>query len=334
MSLSPRVALSVIVPCYDEEASLPALYNRLTRVCAETAGDDYEIVLVNDGSRDRTWPMIALLAESDRHVEGVNLSRDYGHQIALTAGLSICRGARVLVIDADLQDPPELLPEMLRLMDAGADVVYGQRIERQGESPFKRWSASLFYRLLGALAEIEMPMDAGDFRLISRRALDVLNSMPEQHRFVRGMVSWIGFNQVALPYRREARANGTTKYPLSRMLAFATDAITAFSVRPLRISSGLAVLFALCGLVVMGYAIYSWRAGVAVAGWTSLMCVVLIMGSAQLFVLGIFGEYLGRLAVESKRRPLYVVKEIRCMKADEPVAAQPAPLAALARLKA
>ena len=334
MSLNSRVALSVVVPCYDEEASLPALYNRLTRVCAETAGDDYEIVLVSDGSRDRTWPMIALLAESDRHVVGVNLSRNHGHQIALTAGLSICRGARVLVIDADLQDPPELLPEMLRLMDAGADVVYGQRIERQGESPFKRWSASLFYRLLGALAEIEMPMDTGDFRLISRRTVDVLNAMPEQHRFVRGMVSWIGFTQVALPYRREARANGTTKYPLSRMLAFATDAITAFSVRPLRISSGLAVLFALCGLVVMGYAIYSWRAGVAVAGWTSLMCVVLIMGSAQLFVLGIFGEYLGRLAVESKRRPLYVVKEIRCMKADEPVAAQPSPIAAVTRLKA
>ena len=334
MSHSSRVALSVVVPCYGEEASLPALYNRVTRVCAETAGDDYEIVLVNDGSKDRTWPLIALLAESDRHVVGVNLSRNHGHQIALTAGLAICRGGRILVLDADLQDPPELLPEMLRLMDAGADVVYGRRIERQGESPFKRWSASLFYRLLGALAEIEMPADAGDFRLISRRALDVLNSMPEQHRFVRGMVSWIGFTQVALPYRREPRAHGTSKYPLSRMIAFATDAITAFSVRPLRLSSGLAVLFALMGLLVMAYAIYSWRTGVAVAGWTSLMCVVLIMGSAQLFVLGIFGEYLGRLAVESKRRPLYVVKEIRSMAADEPLAAQLAPTAAVTRLKA
>ncbi len=334
MSHSSRVALSVVVPCYGEEASLPALYNRVTRVCAETAGDDYEIVLVNDGSKDRTWPLIALLAESDRHVVGVNLSRNHGHQIALTAGLAICRGGRILVLDADLQDPPELLPEMLRLMDAGADVVYGRRIERQGESPFKRWSASLFYRLLGALAEIEMPADAGDFRLISRRALDVLNSMPEQHRFVRGMVTWIGFTQVALPYRREPRAHGTSKYPLSRMIAFATDAITAFSVRPLRLSSGLAVLFALMGLLVMGYAIYSWRTGVAVAGWTSLMCVVLIMGSAQLFVLGIFGEYLGRLAVESKRRPLYVVKEIRSMTADEPLAAQLAPTAAVTRLKA
>ena len=334
MSLSSRVALSVVVPCYGEEASLPALYNRVTRVCAETAGDDYEIVLVNDGSKDRTWPLIAVLAESDRHVVGVNLSRNHGHQIALTAGLAICRGARILVLDADLQDPPELLPEMLRLMDAGADVVYGRRIERQGESPFKRWSASLFYRLLGALAEIEMPADAGDFRLISRRALDVLNSMPEQHRFVRGMVTWIGFTQVALPYRREARAHGTTKYPLSRMIAFATDAITAFSVRPLRLSSGLAVLFALLGLVVMGYAIFSWRAGVAVAGWTSLMCVVLIMGSAQLFVLGIFGEYLGRLAIESKRRPLYVVKEIRSMAAGEMLDAQQTPTAAIARLKA
>lgn len=334
MSHSSRVALSVVVPCYGEEASLPALYNRVTRVCAETAGDDYEIVLVNDGSKDRTWPLIALLAESDRHVVGVNLSRNHGHQIALTAGLAICRGGRILVLDADLQDPPELLPEMLRLMDAGADVVYGRRIERQGESPFKRWSASLFYRLLGALAEIEMPPDAGDFRLISRRALDVLNSMPEQHRFVRGMVTWIGFTQVALPYRREPRAHGTSKYPLSRMIAFATDAITAFSVRPLRLSSGLAVLFALMGLLVMAYAIYSWRTGVAVAGWTSLMCVVLIMGSAQLFVLGIFGEYLGRLAVESKRRPLYVVKEIRSMAAEEPLAAQLAPTAAVTRLKA
>lgn len=311
MDQSPSIGLSVVVPCYNEEGNLEALHRRLMAVCAAVAGDDYEIVLVNDGSNDRTWPMIAGLADSDPHVVGVNLSRNHGHQLALSAGLSVCRGGRVLVIDADLQDPPELLPDMMRLMDQGADVVFGQRTERQGEGRFKRWSAALFYRLFGALTDIDLPMDAGDFRLISRRALDVLNAMPEQHRFIRGMVSWIGFEQVALPYSRAPRLAGQTNYPLGKMVRFALDAITGFSARPLRISAYLAVLFAICGVLVTAYAVWSWSMGRAVAGWTSLIIVVLIMGSAQLFVLGIFGEYLGRLVLESKRRPLFVIREVR-----------------------
>ena len=303
-------ALSVVVPCHDEEANVPVLLARVGGVCRQAVGEAYEIVLVNDGSRDRTWPAIAAAADRDPHVVGVDLSRNHGHQLALSAGLSVARGERVLVLDADLQDPPELLPQMMSLMDAGHDVVYGQRTHRAGESLFKRASAKAFYRLLRALADVQIPVDSGDFRLVSRRVVDLLNAMPEQGRFLRGMIAWTGFSQAALPYARAPREHGRSKYPLGRMLLFSLDAITAFSIRPLRVAAVLGAAFGGLGLLLLATTLYAWAIGRTVAGWTSLMAVVLILGSAQLLVLGIVGEYVGRLVMESKGRPLFIIREV------------------------
>jgi dolichol-phosphate mannosyltransferase len=303
-------ALSVVVPCFDEEGSLSELYKRVAAICDEVVPGSYEIVLVDDGSRDRTRALIRDMAATHKSVTGVFLSRNYGHQLALSAGLKICRGQRILIIDADLQDPPELLPAMMAKMDAGADVVYGKRARRVGETPFKNASAFLFYRTLERLVDIQIPTDTGDFRLMSRRALNALNSMPEQHRFIRGMVSWIGFTQVPIEYERSARFSGETKYTLVKMMRFATDAISGFSVVPLRASTYIGFFCALIGVFFMGWTIVSYLIGVAIQGWTTLMIVVLILGSAQLIVLGVIGEYLGRLYMEAKRRPLFIIEEI------------------------
>lgn len=305
---TPRpMALSVVAPCFNEEEGLSEFCRRTTLACAAAVGQAYEIVLINDGSRDRTWEVMTRLAANDQHVVAINLSRNYGHQIALTAGLEAARGSRILIIDADLQDPPELLAEMMTAMDDGADVVYGQRRKREGETFFKSCTAAMFYRLLRRLVDIEIPLDAGDFRLMSRRALDILNAMPEQFRFIRGMVSWIGLKQVPLLYDRAARFAGETGYPLSRMIRFACDAITGFSIMPLRIASYLGIAMGCLSVALIGYTILSWALGSAIAGWTSLTSIVLIIGSTQLLVLGMFGEYLGRMYIETKRRPLYVV---------------------------
>ena len=307
---SPLPRLSVVAPCYNEQASLRALHERVTDACTKVVGDDYEILLVNDGSRDATWSLIGELCDHDPHMVAVNLSRNHGHQLALSAGLSQCRGERILIIDADLQDPPELLGEMMAKMDEGYDVVYGQRTERLGDPPFKRFTAALFYRILQQLADIQIPRDTGDFRLMSRRALDVLCAMPEHHRFIRGMISWIGLPQAPLPYRRDRRFAGDTKYPMAKMMRFALDAITGFSIRPLRAASYLGILTAGFGLLLLVYVLASWANGTVVEGWTSLMVVVLLLGSAQLLMIGILGEYLGRLYIEAKRRPLFVIDQV------------------------
>jgi polyisoprenyl-phosphate glycosyltransferase len=307
--LSPH-ALSVVIPCYNEQACLAELYRRVSAACADIS-DDYEIVLVNDGSKDQTWPMISSLCATDPHVVGVNLARNHGHQLALTAGLSVCRGARILILDGDLQDPPELLAPMLAKMDLeSADVVYGQRKTRQGETWFKRASAAAFYRVLNHLSEVPIPVDCGDFRLVTRRVLDIFLSMPEQHRFVRGMFAWIGFKQVAYQYDRDARFAGETNYPLKKMLKLTTDALTGFSVVPLRAATKLGVVFGLLGLGFLLYTVATWLGGHTVAGWTSLMCVVLIMGSVQLLVMGMIGEYLGRLYMHAKGRPMFIIDTV------------------------
>ncbi len=305
---SPR--LSAVTPCFNEADGLIELHRRLTAACREAVGDDYEIVLVNDGSLDTTWQVMTSLARRNSNIVAVNLSRNYGHQLALSAGLRICRGDRIFILDADLQDPPELLGPMMQRMDAGADVVYGRRIHRAGETVFKKTTAALFYRLLDRFVDVQIPLDTGDFRLMSRRALNVLNEMPENHRFIRGMVSWIGFPQEPIDYHRAERFQGETKYPLSKMIRFAFDAITGFSVRPLRIASYLGLVSGLSAGVMTIYALISWLRGNAVEGWTSLTMIVLFIGGCQLMVAGLMGEYLGRLYIESKRRPLYVVQDI------------------------
>ena len=303
------IRLSIVVPCFNEQDSLPEFHRRMS-AAADATGEAYEIVFVDDGSSDRTWEVLRALSATDPTVVAVKLSRNHGHQLALTAGLTQCRGERVLVIDADLQDPPELLGAMLAMLDAGADVVYGQRRSRAGETRFKTATAAAFYRLLRRLVEIDIPLDAGDFRLMSRRALDVLNAMPEHHRFIRGMVSWIGLRQVPILYDRDARYAGETKYPLRKMIRFALDAITGFSVAPLRLASVLGGVAAALSLLLMIYTLGSWLLGHTTPGWTSLSSIVLLIGSVQLMVLGIIGEYLGRLYIEAKRRPLFVIETV------------------------
>lgn len=302
--------LSAVVPCYNEEEGLAELVKRLSTACAAAAGDDYEIVLVNDGSGDGTWAEMVRLSQDVPQIVGVNLARNHGHQLALTAGLSLARGERIFIVDADLQDPPELLAEMMAAVDGGADVAYGQRIQRDGETWFKKSSASVFYRLLQRLTDAPIPADTGDFRLMTRQVLDVLMNMPEQHRFVRGMVAWIGFRQVAVPYRRDPRFAGTTKYPLRKMVAFAMDAITGFSVAPLRFSLYLGFFSIFLAVLVGAFALWSYLAMHTAPGWTSIAIIVLAFGSMQMFCLAIMGEYLGRTYIQTKQRPLFIIKSI------------------------
>ncbi|NRQ16625.1 glycosyltransferase family 2 protein [Ensifer sesbaniae] len=319
----PSIALSVVVPCYNEDAGIDELYRRVSAAC-EPYGETYEIVLVNDGSSDATREKIFALAERDHHIVGIDLARNYGHQIALSAGLEFCRGQRIFILDADLQDPPELLGPMMAKMNEGYDVVYGLREEREGESWFKLASASLFYRILGKLSNVGIPANTGDFRLISRRTLDHLNAMPERYRFIRGMVSWIGLRQCAFPYRRHSRFAGETHYPLRKMILFAIDAVTSFSVAPLRLASHLGLAFGLLGMATLAYTIFAWALGDVLPGWTSLASITLILGSIQLLMLGIFGEYLGRMYMEAKRRPLFIVNEVVSRAAIEGTQKEPA----------
>jgi dolichol-phosphate mannosyltransferase len=305
-----RRQLSVVVPVYNEEDGLGELLRRTMAVCEAEFGSGYEIILVNDGSTDRSWDIIAAHADASANVVGIKLARNYGHQLALTAGLQRSRGDYVLVLDADLQDPPELLPAMMAKARQGYDVVYGQRVARAGETAFKRASASLFYRLLSSLVDVSIPRDTGDFRLMTHRVVAHFNAMPERFRFVRGMVGWLGFRQVAIPYERDPRFAGTTHYPLRKMLRFALDAITSFSTIPLRFASLLGMGFGIAGLLALVWVAVSWLSGGTVLGWTSLAALILILGSMQLLMLGIFGEYLGRMYIESKQRPLYLIDEI------------------------
>ncbi|HST36309.1 MAG TPA: glycosyltransferase family 2 protein [Allosphingosinicella sp.] len=307
----PTPSLSIVVPCYNEDGCLSALHARLSKAAKSVAGEDYEIVLINDGSRDRTWAMMQELAAEDPRLVAINLSRNHGHQLALTAGLDLCSGERILIIDADLQDPPELLPEMIAEMDAReADVVYAVRRARAGETAFKKATAKGFYRLLSKLADIDIPVDTGDFRLMSRRALDALLALPEQARFIRGMVAWVGFKQVPIAYDRAERLAGETNYPLRKMMRLALDAVTGFSTAPLRMASHIGLWLVAASVLLFIYIGIGFFTGSAIQGWTSLMLVVVILGAVQMFVLGMIGEYLGRLYIEAKRRPLYIVSEI------------------------
>ena len=313
MSDPARPALSVVAPCYNEEGVLPEFLKRVAAVLdglKDPGAGTAEIVLVDDGSRDGTWALMTAAVARDPRIVAVRLMRNHGHQLALTAGLSICRGQRVLIIDANLQDPPELLPEMMKLMAEGADVVYGQRRAREGESLFKRTTAAAFYRLIGRLTDVHIPPDTGDFRLVTRQVLDVLLAMPERHRFIRGMVAWIGGKQVAIVYDRKPRAAGESKYPVAKMVRFAADAITAFSVVPLLVSTTIGWVMAAIGFAFFIYSIVGWLMDATLPGWTSLMAAVGLLGGMQFLMLGIIGAYLGRLYDQSKGRPLFMIRDI------------------------
>ena len=302
--------LSVVVPCHNEAKGLTELHRRLTAVCKACRGENYEIVFINDGSWDGTLSVLALLAENDSNVVVLNLARNYGHQIAISAGLQNCDGDRILLIDADLQNPPELLPQMMSLMDEGADVVYGQRRSRRGEPWLRKIAMRLYYRMLRRLVDINIPLDTGDFRLITRRVLNVLNAMPEQHRFIRGMVSWIGLKQVPLVYDRDPRFAGESSYPFRKLMHLAMDGVTGFSVMPLRLASYFGVITGVIGMTMLIYSVGGWLFANAPVGWASQTSIILVLGSGQLIVLGILGEYLGRLYIESKRRPIYLIERI------------------------
>jgi len=316
-----RPYVGFVIPCYNEGAVLPEMYRRI-RAVANSLGKTTEIVFINDGSTDNTHEQMLNFARRDPALVIVDLSRNHGHQLALSAGLHFCSGERVLILDADLQDPPELLPQMLALMDAGFDVVYAQRRSRRGDHHFKRMACAIFYRLVSRLADTPVPLDTGDFRLISRRVLDLILQMPERHRFIRGMVSWVGFRQAPFLYDRDPRFAGETKYSFGHLMKLALDGIAASSTRPLALASYAGMLFSAVSILLIAYALYSWiYVGNTPQGWTSLMIVVTAMGSVQLFVLGIIGQYLGRMHEQLRGRPLFIVNTV--YRASEIVNAPP-----------
>jgi dolichol-phosphate mannosyltransferase len=296
----------VVIPVYNEERNVSAMHERLTAALGELV-DGLEMVYVDDGSADTTWDKVCELAASDPRVRGLRFARNFGHQAALTAGVDAARGRAVVIIDGDLQDPPEVIPEMVERWREGYEVVYGQRREREGETWFKLATAAAFYRILRGITNVEIPVDTGDFRLMGPRAVTAFRALPERNRFIRGLVSWIGFPQVAVQYSRQARAVGETKFPVRKMLRFALDGITSFSFFPLRLATwtGFAVsLFAFLYIVVV---LVLKAIGVSWLGYTSLMASILFLGGVQLLMIGIMGEYLARIFDEVKRRPLYLV---------------------------
>lgn len=302
--------LSIVAPCYNEEEVLPEFLRR-SIAAAEKLGLPYEIIVVDDGSSDRTWKLMKEAARGHLQVQAIKLLRNHGHQLALSAGLAHARGDYVVSIDADLQDPPELIGDMVQLAtDEDADVVYGQRKMRAGETWLKVQSARLFYRFLNAVTAVSIPLDTGDFRLMRREIVDVLVSMPERHRFVRGMVSWIGGRQVPLLYDRDARFAGETKYTLRKMLAFSADAIISFSRGPLSIASYMGATMAVMSAAFALWAIITFFITETVAGWASLMTVIFLQFSLVFFFIGLLGEYVGRIFELGQNRPLYIVRQI------------------------
>lgn len=302
--------LSIIIPCFNEQEVLRETLGRLLAVC-DSIKDESELIFVDDGSSDDTREILRTLEKTDPRVKVVGFSRNFGHQTAVTAGIDAASGDAVVLIDADLQDPPELIVEMYRLWkEEGYDVIYGQRTERAGETRFKKLTAHWFYKTLNRMSDVAIPLDVGDFRLMDRKIVDTLNAMPEQDRFIRGLVSWSGFRQKALPYSRAARFAGVSKYPLRKMLKFATTGILSFSTKPLQLSMALgfcSALLAFIGIIwafVVRIVTDEW-----IPGWTSILLAVLFIGGIQLICLGVLGEYVGRIYNQSKSRPLYVTDE-------------------------
>jgi dolichol-phosphate mannosyltransferase len=301
--------LSVVVPVYNESEVLQAFYERATSALSAIPGFDYELIFVDDGSRDDSHTQLAALAGGDPRVRVIKFSRNFGHQIAISAGIDHAEGDCVAVIDADLQDPPEVIERMTVKWREGYDVVYGVRASRVGESRLKLWTAAAYYRLLKRIVKIEIPVDVGDFRLMSRRATAELRKLREKDRFVRGLVSWIGFKQCGVEYERDSRYAGETKYPYRKMLQFALDGVTSFSTLPLRLATWLGYGASLFAFAYLIYVFLQRFLGFTVQGWATTMVGMLFLGGVQLICLGIIGEYLGRIFNEIKPRPMYVVEE-------------------------
>jgi polyisoprenyl-phosphate glycosyltransferase len=301
--------LSIIIPIYNEEHNIHKLIERLRSVVSQM-NVSCEYIFINDGSRDRSIEIIKALAQVDPSVKYIDFSRNFGHQIAVTAGLDKAEGKRIVIIDADLQDPPELIIDMNKKMDEGFEVVYAKRKARKGESWLKRFTAKMFYRILANITSVEIPVDTGDFRIMDRRIVDVLKKMPEQNKFLRGQISWIGFKQTFVEYERDERLYGKTGYTYRKMLRFAMDGITSFSNFPLKVASVLGFIVSGVAFVVMIYTLYlRFFTSDTIEGWTSIMISILFLGGIQLICLGIIGEYLSRLGANARNRPLYIINE-------------------------
>lgn len=301
--------ISVVIPMYYEEEVARECYKRTNNVLEELQNYEHEIIFVNDGSKDNTLNILEDIANEDKKVKVVSFSRNFGHQAAVTAGLKEVTGDAILIIDSDMQDPPELLPEMLTLWEQGNEVIYAKRKVRKGESHFKLFTAKMFYKVLNGLSDVEIPKDTGDFRLVDRKVVDVINSMPEHNKFLRGLFSWVGFKQIPFEYERKERFAGKTKYPLKKMLKLASDGIIGFSSKPLKLIGGLGIISIFISFIILIYALisYAFDLNDLTAGWTSLMVAITFFAGVQLVSLWMIGEYIARIYDETKKRPQYIV---------------------------
>jgi dolichol-phosphate mannosyltransferase len=309
MQTKETPTISIVAPCYNEAVTLPEFYRRVSETM-QTLGETWELILVDDGSEDNTAALLRELAHKDPHIRPVIFARNFGHQLAVTAGLDYSRGQAVVIIDSDLQDPPEVIPQLIDEWRKGYEIVYARRTEREGETWFKLFTASLFYRLIYRITDVNIPLDTGDFRLLDRKVVNVINQMRERHRFLRGMSIWVGFRQTGVPYKRAARFAGETKYPLKKMIKFASDAITGFSYFPLQLATYLGFLAAGLSILAIPVVIAMRMAGSqAFYGQATTLIAVLFLGGVQLIFLGVLGEYIGRIYDEARGRPLYIVRE-------------------------
>jgi len=301
---------SVVIPAYNEQEVINEAYKRLTTVM-KGMNESYELVFINDGSTDDTAQIIAGFCENDPSVRLINFTRNFGHMAAISAGMEHARGDGIFIIDADLQDPPEIFPDMAEKWKEGYHVIYGKRIKRKGESIFKRMSASIFYRFLRRMTSVDLPRDTGEFRMIDRKVCDAVNKLPEKNRYIRGLVSWVGFKQIPVEYEREKRFAGVTKYPLKKMIAFATDAVTSFSYKPLKLATTLGFSISLFSFLYILYVFYERIfTDRAITGWASTIAAILFTQGIVLMILGLMGEYIGRIYSELQNRPIYIVQEI------------------------
>jgi len=301
---------SVVIPAFNEQEVIKETYARLTKVMTGM-GEPYELIFVNDGSKDQTAQIIAEFCENDPSVRLINFTRNFGHMPAISAGMEYARGQAIFIIDADLQDPPEIFPEMAAKWKEGYHVVYGKRIKRKGETVFKRVTAKIFYRFLRKMTSVDLPPDTGEFRLIDRKVCDAVNKLPEKNRYIRGLVSWVGFKQIPVEYHREKRFAGETKYPLRKMISFAMDAITSFSNKPLRFATAIGVIISLLSFLYILYVLYQvFFTDQTITGWASTIAAILFTQGIVLMLLGLMGEYIGRIYTEIQNRPNYIVQEV------------------------
>ena len=303
--------ISVIVPMYYEEKVAEECYKRLTACLQKLIDYTYEIIIIDDGSKDKTLEILENIASKDDKVKVISFSRNFGHQAAVTAGLKHVSGDAIIIIDADLQDPPELIPQMIQLWEQGNEIIYAKRKKRKGESPFKLLSAKLFYQILNTLSDTEIPKDTGDFRLVDRKVVDTINNMPEHNKFLRGLFSWVGYKQIPFEYEREERFAGKTKYPLRKMLKLASDGIISFSTKPLKLVGLLGFISIVISILILIYALLSYflKLNQLSAGWTSLMVAITFFAGVQLLSIWIMSEYIGRIYDETKQRPQFIINK-------------------------